>query len=76
MGGAWDGQRGDEGRVFLIHGCGFGPGVLEVEKTTVEQRGKGGVGLAGVEKGKGRMVELKRAAGPMKSWVGRFLEKV
>ncbi|KAL8847675.1 MAG: hypothetical protein Q9221_007277 [Calogaya cf. arnoldii] len=50
--GRWEvlglGEGGDEGRVFLIHGCGFGPRILEEEREKVEGRkwrSRRGIGL-------------------------------
>ncbi|KAL8990131.1 MAG: hypothetical protein Q9169_008203, partial [Polycauliona sp. 2 TL-2023] len=68
-GGKWEvlglGRGGDEGRVFLRHGCGSGPRVLEEEvKKKVEGKGKGVGNAGGGGKGKKR------------GWVGRFLDKM
>lgn len=77
-GGRWEvlgvGKGGDEGRVFLVHGCGFGPRVLEGEEGEEEEGDKEegeGIGARGGEKGKGKVGEKLK-----KSWVGRFWGKV
>lgn len=77
--GRWEvlglGKGGDEGRVFLMHACGFGPKVVEEVKKVVEEvkkvEGSGKAAGGGGEKGKGKAVER-----PKKSWVGRFLGKI